>query len=343
MYDIFNSLQQNVPIDKSGVYIMERNLALELVRVTEAAALATSPFIGRGDEKAADAAAVMAMRQAFQNIAIKGKVVIGEGERDQAPMLYIGESLGRRAEQDPEMDIALDPLEGTTLCAHGSVGALSVIAMGEKGKLLHAPDVYMKKIAGGKEVAGIIDLNLSVSENIHRVAEIKRKSIKDVTTVILDRPRHRELISEIRKIGSRIYLIRDGDISAAIATAIEETGIDLLMGVGGAPEGVLAAAALRCLNGSFQGQLQFSDEKQIQRAKEMNVKDPHHIYKLHELAAGPVMFCATGITDGPLLKGVRTLLDYRAKTHSIVMRSRTETCRTIEAVHNLKKKPGVLK
>lgn len=318
---------------------MDRNLALEFVRITEAAALACARFMGRGDEKAADKAAVDAMRKAFDSLRIDGTVVIGEGERDEAPMLYIGEKVGRKTEDSPAIDIALDPLEGTTICAKGGVGAISVIAVAEKGNFLHAPDTYMNKIACGPEAKGSIDIDKSPEENIKAVAKALGKPVEDLTVVILDRPRHEKLISEVRALGVRIHLIGDGDVSAAIAAAWPDTGIDLLMGVGGAPEGVISAAAMQCLNGDFQGRLVFRNDEEKQRAQKMGIQNLEKKYTMDELARGSVMFIATGVTDGPLLRGVKTLSHGRAKTHSIVMRSKTGTIRTIEAEHDLTKKP----
>lgn len=313
---------------------MDRNLALEFVRITEAAALACAKYMGRGDEKIADQAAVDAMRKAFDSVDIDGTVVIGEGERDEAPMLYIGERVGRRGADSPPIDIALDPLEGTTICASGGVGAIAVIAVAERGNFLHAPDTYMEKIACGPRARGRISLEKSPEENIRIVAEVLNKAVSDVTVVILDRPRHVELIQKVRAVGARIRLIGDGDVSAGIAPCWEESGIDLLMGIGGAPEGVIAAAGIKCLGGDFQGRLKFRNDGEIERALKMGLKDPQRIFKLDELAKGSVMFCATGVTDGPLLKGVRTLPGQRAQTHSIVMRSQTGTVRRIEAEHN---------
>ena len=313
---------------------MDRNLALEFVRITEAAALASSRYMGRGDEKAADQAAVDAMRKAFDKINIDGVVVIGEGERDEAPMLYIGEPVGLRQQDSPPIDIALDPLEGTTICAKGGVGAISVIAVAERGKFLHAPDTYMDKVACGPRAKGRIDIHKSPEENIKAVSEALAKSISDVTVVILDRPRHEDLIQKVRSTGARIRLIGDGDVSAGIATCWDESGIDLLLGVGGAPEGVITAAALKCLEGDFQGRLTFRNEQERERALGMGVSDPDRAYTRDELAQGPVMFCATGVTDGPLLDGIRTLPRNRSKTHSVVMRSKTGTIRHIEALHN---------
>ncbi len=318
---------------------MDRNLALEFVRITEAAALASAHLMGRGDEKAADQAAVDAMRKAFDSVDIDGTVVIGEGERDEAPMLYIGEKVGRRSAQSPQIDIALDPLEGTTICANGGVGAVSVIAVAGQNQFLHAPDVYMQKIACGPRAKGAIDLNKTPEENIKSVAQALNKEISEITVVILKRPRHTELISKVRTLGARIQLIDDGDVSAGIATCWEDSGIDILMGIGGAPEGVITAAALKCLNGDFQGRLFFSNDQQKSRAIKMGITDFEKTYQLEELAAGDVMFCATGITDGPLLKGVRLLAGHRATSHSLVMRSKTQTIRRIEAEHHLKLKP----
>ncbi len=317
---------------------MDRNLALEFVRVTEAAALASARFMGRGDEKAADKAAVDAMRKAFDTLRIDGTVVIGEGERDEAPMLYIGEKVGMQTADAPAIDIALDPLEGTTICATGGVGSISVIAVAERGNFLHAPDTYMDKIACGPAAKGAINIDKTPTENIQRVADCLRKPVEDVTVVILDRPRHKDLIQEVRKTGARIHLIGDGDVSAAIAAAWPESGIDLLLGIGGAPEGVISAAAMQCLGGDFQGRLKFRSEEEKQRALRMGVKDLDKAYKIDELASGHVMFIATGVTDGPFLKGVKFLAHRQVKTHSVVMRSKTGTIRNIEAQHNLNMK-----
>ena len=318
---------------------MDKNLALEFVRVTEMAALSCSPFMGRGDEKAADQAAVDSMRRGFDSIHMRGRVVIGEGERDEAPMLYIGEEVGRRADNDLEIDIALDPLEGTTICATGGAGALSVVAIAEKGNFLFAPDTYMEKVAVGPKAFGVVSLKKTLTENIKSVAEALSKTVQDTTVVILDRPRHKEMIDEIRRLGARICLISDGDISVALAAAWEDSGIDLLLGTGGAPEGVITAAALKCLGGDFQGRLKWRNEQEKERALTMGVSDPDKIYTRDELAQGDVMFVATGVTSGPFLKGVRVLPNQRVLTESIVMRSKTETIRRIEATHNLKKKP----
>lgn len=317
---------------------MDRNLALEFVRITEAAAIASSRLMGRGDEKAADQAAVDAMRRAFDTVNVDGIVVIGEGERDEAPMLYIGEPVGKKGPDAPMIDIALDPLEGTTICAKGGVGSISVIAVAERGNFLHAPDTYMDKIACGPRAKGQISLDLSPTENIQRVAKALGKKVDEVTVVILDRPRHEKLIREVREAGARIQLIGDGDVSAGIAPCSEETGIDLLLGIGGAPEGVITAAALKCLGGDFQGRLQFRNDGEKERALKMGLKNPDKIFQLEELAQGSVMFCATGVTDGPLLKGVRLLPGGRGQTESIVMRSQTGTVRRVIAEHNFSKK-----
>lgn len=318
---------------------MDRNLALEFVRVTEMAALSSSVYMGRGDEKAADQMAVDSMRAGFDSIHMKGRVVIGEGERDEAPMLYIGEEVGLRDDDDPEIDIALDPLEGTTICATGGPGALSVIAVADKGNFLYAPDTYMDKVAAGPKAKGVISLDCSPEENIKNVSEALSKKVEDTTVVILDRPRHEKLIASVRKTGARIRLIADGDISVALATAWDDSGIDLLLGIGGAPEGVITAAALKCLDGDFQGKLCWRSEDEKKRALTMGVIDPDKIYTRDELAKGNVMFIATGVTDGPLLKGVRVLSNGRALTESVVMRSQTGTMRKILATHDLNKKP----
>jgi fructose-1,6-bisphosphatase class II len=315
---------------------MDRNLALEAVRVTEAAALSCAQLTGRGDEKAADQAAVDAMRRAFDALAIDGTVVIGEGERDEAPMLYIGEKVGSGG---PKVDIALDPLEGTTICATGAPNALAVIAMADGGNLLHCPDTYMAKIATGLDGKGVVDLDKSPTENLHALAEAKRCKVEDLTVIILSRPRHEALIQEVRKAGARIRLIGDGDVAAAIATTKEETGIDLLLGIGGAPEGVLAAAALRCVGGEFQGRLAPRNDDEIERAKQMGVTDIKKKFQIEELAAGDVMFAATGVTDGDYLRGVH-FFPGGATTQSVVMRSKTKTVRVINATHYFEHKPN---
>lgn len=315
---------------------MDRNLALEVVRVTEAAALSCARLMGRGDEKAADQAAVDAMRQAFNGLAIDGTVVIGEGERDEAPMLYIGEKVGTG--HGPEVDIALDPLEGTTICANGGANALAVIAIAERGNFLHCPDTYMEKIAVGPAGKGVVDLDKSPTENLKALAEAKGQRVEDLTVIILYRPRHEALIQEVRRAGARIRLISDGDVSAAIATTKPETGIDLLMGIGGAPEGVLAAAALRCVGGDMQGRLKPRNQEEIDRAQAMGIKDIAKKYSLEELAGGEVMFAATGVTDGDYLKGVH-FFSGGATTQSVVMRSKTRTIRVVDTTHHFAYKP----
>lgn len=318
---------------------MDRNLALEFVRITEAAALSSAHLMGRGDSKAADQAAVDAMRRAFDSVQIDGTVVIGEGERDEAPMLYIGERVGSQSSKTPAIDIALDPLEGTDICAKGGVGALSVIAIANHGGFLHAPDTYMDKIAVGPGARGSIDIRAPVEDNVRAVSKALGKSVAELTVMILDRPRHEKLIAQVRGMGARIRLIGDGDVSAALATAMPDSGIDLLLGVGGAPEGVISAAALKCMEGDFQGRLVFRNEDEKSRARKMGITDFDKVYTLQELAKSDVMFCATGVTDGPLLRGVRFYPGHRAKTHSMVMRSATGTIRMIEADHQLDKKP----
>ncbi len=316
---------------------MDRNLALEVVRITEAAALACARQMGKGDEKLADQAAVDAMRQAFDSVSFNGTVVIGEGERDEAPMLYIGERLGDS--RGVAVDIAVDPLEGTTICANGGPNALSVIAIADQGKFLHCPDTYMDKIAVGAEGRGVIDLDKSPTENLRLLAEAKERRVEDLTVIILYRPRHEALIEEVRKAGARIKLISDGDVAAAIATTKPETGIDLLMGIGGAPEGVLAAAALRCVGGDMQARLKPRNPQEIERAEGMGIQDIEKKYSIEELANGEVMFAATGVTDGEYLKGVRFFTG-GATTQSVVMRSKTRTNRVVNATHNFKFKPG---
>jgi fructose-1,6-bisphosphatase class II len=315
---------------------VDRNLALEVVRVTEAAALSSARLMGRGDEKAADQAAVDAMRQAFNGLAIDGTVVIGEGERDEAPMLYIGERVG--GGDGPKVDIALDPLEGTTICANGGPNALSVIEIAESGNFLHAPDTYMDKIAVGPVGKGVVDLDKSPTENLQALAQAKGARVEDLTVIILYRPRHEALIKEVRQAGARIRLISDGDVSAAIATTKPETGIDLLLGIGGAPEGVLAAAALRCVGGEMQGRLKPRNPEEIERAHKMGIKDIEKKFLIEELANGEVMFAATGVTDGDYLDGVH-FFPGGATTHSVVMRSMTRTIRFVNTTHHFAFKP----
>jgi fructose-1,6-bisphosphatase class II len=317
---------------------MDRNLALESVRVTEAAALSAWVEMGRGDEKAADQVAVDAMRKALNALGIEGRVVIGEGERDEAPMLYIGEEVGRGG---PKVDIALDPLEGTTICAKGGMNALAVIAMAEHGGFLNAPDVYMDKIAiGGCNIPeGIINLDNTITQNLKRLSEFKNTDVESLVVCILDRERHTKLIAEVRSAGAKVVLIGDGDVSAIIACADENSGIDMYAGIGGAPEGVLAAAALRCLGGQMEARLLFRNDTEKGRAKKWGVEDLNKKYTLHDLASGNVLFAATGVTDGQMLNGVKRR-GKSASTQSIVMRSESGTIRKIDATHNFNCKEG---
>jgi len=317
---------------------MDRNLALEAVRVTEAAALSASRLMGRGDEKAADQAAVDAMRRALSSLAIEGTVVIGEGERDEAPMLYIGEKVGGGG---PKIDIALDPLEGTTITAKGLPNALAVMAMAEHGGFLNAPDVYMDKIAvGGGLPEGIVDLDKTPKQNLGDLAKAKKIDVADLVVCILDRPRHSELIAKVREAGARIMLIGDGDVSGVIATSTGDSGIDIYMGSGGAPEGVLAAAALRAIGGQIQGRLLFRNDDEKARARKWGITDLNRKYSMTDMAKGDVMFAATGVTSGSMLKGVRRFHN-GAETHSIVMRSKTGTVRWVSAHHNFTIKTGL--
>jgi fructose-1,6-bisphosphatase II len=318
---------------------VDRNLALEVVRVTEAAALAAARHVGLGNRHDADHAATEAMRKTFEFMHINGTVVIGEGERDEAPMLFIGEKVGDLAADAPRIDIAVDPLEGTNLCADGTNDALAVVAMAEHGRFLNAPDTYMEKIAVGTVGRGVIDIRRSPSWNLHAIAEARKVAVGDLTAVILDRPRHASLIEEVRKTGARIRLISDGDVGGAIATADLVTGIDVLFGTGGAPEGVLAAAALRCVGGDMQGILRPRNADEAARAARMGVTDIEHVFGIDELASGDVMFAATGVTDGFLLRGVR-FTGMGAETHSVVMRSRSGTVRFIRARHQFQDRPN---
>ncbi len=320
---------------------MDRNFALEAVRVTEAAALASFAWVGRGQEKEADRAAVNAMREALNGLSIDGTIVIGEGERDKAPMLYIGEKVGSASGTGVKIDIALDPLEGTTICANAGANSLTVIAMAEKGGFLHAPDVYMDKIAvGGGLPEGVIDLDNTPAQNLKNLAKAKKCEVADLVVVILDRDRHKEKIAKVREAGARIQLISDGDVAAVIATSRSDTGVDMYMGIGGAPEGVLAAAALRSIGGQMQGRLLFSEDEERERAKRMGIEDLNRKYMLEDLARGDVMFAATGVTNGSMLRGVRRFAG-GAMTHSIVMRSKTGTVRIVEAEHNFNRKTWV--
>ena len=321
----------SLQLDSSFSNVLERNLALEAVRVTEAAALSASRLMGRGDEKAADQAAVDAMRQALNSLNIDGTVVIGEGERDEAPMLYIGEKVG--SGEGPKVDIALDPLEGTTITAKGGQNACAVIAMAEAGNFLNAPDVYMDKLAVGPGLPeGVVDMSKTPEQNLKSLAKARKCDLEDLVVCILDRPRHADLINKVRAAGARIMLITDGDVSGVIATAQPDSGVDVYMGSGGAPEGVLAAAALRCTGGQMQGKLLFRNDDEVGRARKWGIKDLNRIYNVLDLARGNVMFAATGVTTGPFLKGVRRFHG-GAVTHSMVMRSKSNTVRYIEAHH----------
>ncbi len=314
--------------------VLDRVLVLEMVRVTEAAAIAASRLIGRGDEKAADAAAVEAMRTAFDTLYMDGTVVIGEGERDEAPMLYIGEKVGGAPGRGPKIDIALDPLEGTTITAKAGPNALAVLAAAEEGCLLNAPDTYMDKLAVGPGYPeGVISLEKSVSENVHAVAAAKGVQPKDVIVCVLDRPRHADLIAELRALGCGVVLIGDGDVAGVIATTNPDTTIDMYMGQGGAPEGVLAAAALRCVGGQFNGRLVFRNEDEKARARRCGIEDFDRIYKLEDLARGDCIFAATGVTSGSLLDGVKRLRGGVMTTESVVMRASSGTVRWIKGEH----------
>ncbi len=313
---------------------LDRVLVLEMVRVTEAAAISASKLIGRGDEKAADAAAVEAMRAALNQLDMDGTVVIGEGERDEAPMLYIGEKVGRPDCNGPAIDIALDPLEGTTITAKAGPNALAVLAIADKGNLLNAPDVYMEKLAVGPGYEeGVIDLTKSVSDNVKAVAKAKGVEPGDIIVCVLDRPRHEAIIDELRGLGCGVVLIPDGDVAGVIAVTNPDTTIDMYMGTGGAPEGVLAAAALRCVGGQFQGRLVFRNEAERARARKWGVEDLDKVYRLEELAKGDVIFAATGVTDGSLLEGVKRRRDGKMTTESVVMRASSGTVRWVKGEH----------
>ena len=319
---------------------MDRNLALELVRVTEAAALVSSQFMGRGDKNGADGAAVEAMRRAFETVKIDGEVVIGEGELDEAPMLYIGEKVGMATEDSMKVDIAVDPLDGTTLIAKGLPNVISVIAMGKKGSLLKAPDTYMKKIIVGPKAKGCIDLNASVEENIKNVAKALNKKTKEMTIIVQDRERHNYIFEAARKLGTRIKMFGDGDVAAGIATCFDDTGIDMLMGIGGGPEGVITAAAIKCMGGDMQAQIYPLSDSERVRCHEMGLTDADidKVLSLEDLAKGDeLFFAATGITDGDLLKGVVSLGNDRLTTNSVVMRAKTGTIRFVDAIHSVDK------
>ncbi len=319
---------------------MERSLTMELVRVTEAAALASARWMGKGLKNEADDAATEAMRKVFDTVPMRGTVVIGEGEMDEAPMLYIGEKLGTG--KGPLVDVAVDPVEGTNIVAQGLWNALSVIAIADGGNLLHAPDMYMQKIAVGPEAVGKVDINAPTVDNLKAVAKAKNKDLEDVVAVVLNRPRHEKLIQEIREAGARIKLIQDGDVAGAVNTAFDETGVDILLGIGGAPEAVLAACALKCLGGEIQGKLHPTNDAEIERCKKMGIEDMDRVFYMDDFCAGDdAIFAATGITDGELLKGVQ-FKGHRATTQSVVLRAKSGTIRFIDGSHSLKKKPNLV-
>lgn len=322
---------------------MDRNLALNLARVTEAAALASAKFLGRGDKNAADQAAVDAMRRMFDTVNIDGIVVIGEGEIDEAPMLYIGEQIGIAGEDSLKIDIAVDPLDGTASIAYGRPDAVAVVAIAPRGCMLHAPDTYMRKIAVGPKAAGVIDINAPIAVNIAAVAKALDKDVSEVTITMLDRPRHDDIVEEIRKAGARIRMISDGDVIAAINTCFENTGVDMMVGIGGAPEGVITAAALKCMGGEFQGILHPVTDEQRNRCIEMGA-DLNKVYMTDDLVKGDeIVFAATGVSHGELLQGVKYLENNVATTHTLVLRAETGTIRFIEATHKLDKKPEYAK
>lgn len=320
---------------------MERELAMEIVRVTEVAALASAKWMGTGKKNEADNAATTAMRAMFDSVNMQGTVVIGEGEMDEAPMLYIGEKLGTG--EGPALDVAVDPLEGTNIVAKGLWNGLTVVAVAPQGALLHAPDMYMEKLAVGPRAKGMVHLDATVKENLEAVAKAADKSISEVVAILLDRPRHQELIEQIRSAGARIKLISDGDVAAAINTCFDETGVDIMFGTGGAPEGVLAAAALKCMGGEMQGRLKPESDAEIERCIKMGITDHSRILMLDDLVKGDdAIFAATGVTEGELLKGVRFLGHNIATSHSLVMRAKTGTVRFVEARHKLNQKPHLV-
>lgn len=320
---------------------MDRELAMEIVRVTEVAAIAAARWMGRGKKEEADQAATSAMRAMFDSIDMDGTVVIGEGEMDEAPMLYIGEKLGQAA--SPKVDVAVDPLEGTNMVAKGYSNAMAVVAIADRGGLLHAPDMYMEKIAVGPKAAGKIHIDDPIDHTLKIVAEANSKNISDLTVMILERQRHQQIIEAVRRAGARVRLFGDGDVGAAIATGLDETGIDLFVGTGGAPEGVIAAVALKCLGGEMQARLVPKDDEEYRRCVEMGLKDPRQILYMEDLVrSDDAIFAATGVTDGELLKGVRFLSNERVETNTIVMRAKTKTMRFIKAIHHLPNKPHLV-
>ncbi|WP_232696790.1 class II fructose-bisphosphatase [Brevibacillus daliensis] len=322
---------------------MDRDFTLEVVRVTEAAALASAEWMGRGKKNEADDAATKAMRSMFESINMNGTVVIGEGELDEAPMLYIGEKLGTCAANTPEVDIAVDPLEGTTIVSKGQNNAMAVVAIGKKGSLLHAPDMYMRKMVVGPAAAGKIQIDDSVEKMIDVVAEANFKRVEDVTVIIQERERHQAIIDAVLAKGARVKLFGDGDVGAAIAACMPNTGIDLFVGIGGAPEGVISAAAIKCLGGDMQAQLVPQNEEERERCCNMGLADPEQILLIDDLVKGnDALFAATGVSDGELLPGVKILGHNIAETHSIVMRARTKTIRFVRAMHDMEHKAIIL-
>ena len=315
---------------------IDRSLALEMARITEAAAVESGRWVGRGNKIAADDAATTAMRDTLNRMDIDGTVVIGEGEMDEAPMLYIGERLGKGG---LKVDIAVDPLEGTNICANGSNGAIATIAMAPTGGFLHAPDMYMDKIITGPAGQGVVDIDKSAGENALLLARAKGCDVQDLTVVLLNRPRHKKAIDELRDVGARILLIEDGDVAPAVATGIEDSGIDMVLGIGGAPEGVLTAAAVRCFGGFMQGRLIFTCDEERDRARSMGIDTLDRTYLAEEMAKGEVFFAATGVTNGDLVRGVRYFAG-GARTHTVVMRSASRTIRFIETLHYFDYKPG---
>jgi fructose-1,6-bisphosphatase II len=316
---------------------MEQLLALEMVRVTEAAAIESARYMGRGDRHGADRAATEAMRAAMDELEMAGTIVIGEGERDEAPMLYIGEQVGRRDAHDrravDEVDIAVDPLEGTNLVATGQANAITVLAASEKGGLVHAPDTYLEKLCVGPIAAGHVDITKPPTENVRRIAEALGRKVSDITVIILDRPRHEELIAQVRSTGARIKLITDGDLSAAISCAVSGTGVHAVMGIGGAPEGVITAAALRCLGGEIQARFRYRNDQERERGARMGHGDESRVYRTEDLASGEsIVFAATGVTDGDLLQGIR-FFGGGARSHSLVMAYQSKQVRFVDTVH----------
>lgn len=320
---------------------MDRELALNIVRVTEAAALGCAKHLGKGDKELADQAATDGMRNMFQVLDIDGTVVIGEGEMDEAPMLYIGEKIGNRKPGTPKIDIAVDPVDGTTCVAKGLPNAIAVVAVAPEGCLLHAPDMYMEKIAAGPKGVGVISLEKSFKENVINLAEALHKDVSEITVAMLDRPRHQKYMDDCREIGARVKLFNEGDVATAIATCFDDSGVDMLIGKGGAPEGVIAAAALKCMGGEFQGKLVPENDEEITRCVKMVGDNWDRILKMEDLAAGnDVIFAATGVSDGDLLKGVRYYTNNQARTYSIVTRSKSGTIRFIDTIHTFDKKPN---